>query len=513
MLFWAASVGSNASIAFQDFEAGTVQVNPIMSPLTQLPDLSSGRILVLGDLMLDRYISGAMRRISPEAPVPVLTKGDQYATLGGAGNVANNLAGLECPVHLISMCGDDQASQELEAILADKSIGRTLIRDRSRPTITKTRIVAQNQQVLRVDDEVVRPLDDGMRRQLLRAVFDAAAACQAVILSDYGKGIFLTAGLTEEVIAVCRDQGLPVFVDPKGSDWRRYQGATCITPNISELEHVAGTSSSPGDSWLVESAGVVRQRYQLDWLLVTRGPQGMYLTGGSGAETTIPTQAREVFDVSGAGDTVIAALAAGIAAGLTMPQAAWLANAAAGIVVGKRGTQPVLQRELQAALGGRFQDLAGMPADLQEARRTIRSWQESGQRVVFTNGCFDLLHPGHIHLLQGARRLGERLVVGLNSDASVKRLKGDSRPIIGERDRAVILNALDCVDAVVLFDEDTPLNLIRRLRPDILVKGSDYRLEEVVGKAEVEAYGGRVALVDILDGYSTTGIARRMNTD
>jgi len=484
-----------------------------MTPPKTLPSFAGSPVLVLGDLMLDRYISGDIARISPEAPVPVLKKANEYSTLGGAGNVANNLAGLECPVHLLSVCGEDQSADRLQTILEDKAIQGSLVADPSRPTITKTRIVAQNQQIMRLDAEVVRPLDDRVRQEMLRAFYREAQGCRAVVLSDYGKGVFLTPSFTEEIIASCRKNGLPVFVDPKGRSWERYQGATCLTPNRTELEAVLEAGLGEGETALAETAEQVRRRYGLSWLLVTRGPQGMFLAGEEGFSTAISTRAREVFDVSGAGDTVVATLAACSAAGLSLPQAAWLANAAAGVVVGKRGTQPILRRELEAEVSGRFQDIEAMPADLQEARRTVGSWQESGQRVVFTNGCFDLLHPGHIHLLQGARRLGERLVVGLNSDDSVRRLKGDSRPIIGERDRAVILNALDCVDLVVLFDEDTPLNLIRELRPDILVKGSDYRLDEVVGRSEVEAYGGRVALVDVLEGYSTTGIARKMQRE
>jgi D-beta-D-heptose 7-phosphate kinase/D-beta-D-heptose 1-phosphate adenosyltransferase len=310
--------------------------------------------------------------------------------------------------------------------------------------------------------------------------------------------------------------GLPVFIDPKGRQWERYAGATCVTPNTAELELAAGASVL-AESDLVPAAQDIRGRLKLDWLLVTRGPRGMALFGEDAAPVSIAAQSREVFDVSGAGDTVIATLAACVAAGMTFADASAIANQAAGIVVGKLGTQPVRWSELARVLlddpGHKPASTLWKVAEPQEALSRLSRWRQAAQRIVFTNGCFDLLHPGHVSLLHQARHLGDRLIVGLNTDASIKRLKGPQRPILSGQDRAAILSALEDVDMVVFFDEDTPLNLIELLKPDILVKGADYRIEEVVGRQAVEAYGGQVRLVDILQGHSTSTIVSKLSAN
>ena len=479
-----------------------------------LSALNQKRILVVGDVMLDRYLWGDVKRISPEAPVPVVRIRQQSEIPGGAGNVAANLAGLECPVSILGVCGNDEAGNRLRKIFLEKGIDPLLQESITRPTITKTRVMARGQQLLRLDEEEPRILSPELEEKIIARFEQKAPGCDVVVLSDYGKGIFQTPNLCQHFLRYCRTRGIPVLVDPKGADWTRYQGATCVTPNTAELERVTGNTSEAGEAQLYQSASAIRRQYGLEWLLVTRGSKGMVLCGKEDSPLMIPARAREVFDVSGAGDTVIATLAAGLALGLSFARAAQLSNLAAGIVVGKLGTQPITRPELSAAIA--LNDMqsqstgASKIAVLESARILVKSWQSSGQKVVFTNGCYDLLHPGHIHLLRQSRDLGDRLIVGLNTDASVRRLKGNTRPIVAERDRAAIISALGCVDLVVLFDEDTPLELIQAIKPDILVKGEDYRLDQVVGREAVESYGGRVCRVPLLQGYSTTQIADKI---
>ena len=479
-----------------------------------MPDFKKTRMLVLGDVMLDRYIMGEVKRISPEAPVPVLRIKERYEVPGGAGNVANNLVKLGCETILLGVAGEDAQGAALRDLCLRNGIRTEFVVDRTRPTITKTRIVSGDQQLLRLDDEQPDILSDSARAELLESFEKNLPDCAAVILSDYGKGIFRTPGLCQSVIALASGRGAPVFVDPKGKDWERYRGSTCITPNAAEFEEVA-EASVEGEVRLVGEAEKVRKRFGAEWLLVTRGPKGMCLVGPGNAPLVIPTIAREVYDVSGAGDTVIAVLAACVAGGLNFMEAARIANTAAGIVVGKLGAQPITAAELQYGLSLEESGVNGVrhpgkSGTLDSARLQAQAWRSNGERIVFTNGCFDLLHPGHIHVLEEAKALGDRLIVGLNSDASVKRLKGPQRPILEESDRLLLLKALSCVDLVVIFEEDTPLRLIEELRPDILVKGADYLPEQVVGREIVESYGGRVALVSLVDGYSTTRIARKL---
>jgi len=479
-----------------------------------LSALTQKRILVVGDVMLDRYLWGDVKRISPEAPVPVVRVRQQSEVPGGAGNVAANLAGLECPVSILGVCGNDEAGIRLRKIFLEKGIEPLLQESISRPTITKTRVMARGQQLLRLDEEEPRILSPELEEKIIARFERKAPACDVVVLSDYGKGLFQTPDLCRRFIRFCRTRGIPVLVDPKSADWARYQGATCVTPNTEELELVTGSTADASEPELHQSASAIRRQYGLEWLLVTRGSRGMILCGNDPSPLMIPARAREVFDVSGAGDTVIATLAAGLALGLSFARAAQLSNLAAGIVVGKLGTQPITRSELSVAI--ELNDMqrqstgASKIAVLESARILVKSWQSSGQKVVFTNGCYDLLHLGHIHLLHQSRDLGDRLIVGLNTDASVRRLKGNTRPILAERDRASIISALGCVDLVVLFDEDTPLELIQAIKPDILVKGEDYRLDQVVGREAVESHGGRVCLVPLLQGYSTTQIAEKI---
>ena len=472
------------------------------------------RILVIGDVMLDRYLWGDVKRISPEAPVPIYHVKKRSAVPGGAGSVVLNLIGLGASATLLGIIGRDDYGTMLRRLVDDKKIASILIEDSSRPTITKSRLLSKGQQLLRIDDESTMVIDDGLKAKIIAEADKHIAASDAVILSDYGKGIFQSPGLTETVIDIARSHDIPVVVDPKGKNWVRYAGATCITPNTAEFSLVSGEDCRDDDA-LVTAMEDVRARYRLSNLLVTRGALGMCLSGEGRKPEFIPAIAREVYDVSGAGDTVIATLAAGVAAGMTFPDAARMANIAAGVVVGKLGTQPINLLELRAAEGLNTDEICGTVNtkvhSLAAAVVQVQAWKAVDDRIVFTNGCFDLLHPGHIHLLNEAKRCGNRLIIGLNSDESVRRIKGPQRPILTDSDRAAILGALDCVDLVVIFDEDTPVKLIDALKPDVLVKGADYRAEDVVGREIVESNGGRVHLVPVREGYSTTGITERMS--
>jgi D-beta-D-heptose 7-phosphate kinase/D-beta-D-heptose 1-phosphate adenosyltransferase len=478
-----------------------------------LPQLEKCRVLVLGDLMLDRYLWGEVERISPEAPVPVFQVKRQSEARGGAGNVVSNLIGLGAAVSVVGLRGADEAGRRLGALLHHEKIRDLSIECADRPTVTKTRLVSNGQQLIRLDEEEIRPAGADTVKEVIRRVEEVAGEADCLILSDYGKGFLLSEGLVQAVIAVGRRCGVPVFVDPKGRDWERYRSATCITPNTREMEVFDGASLKTNDQLAAAMQRAIA-RLGLSWLLVTRGAAGMCLLGKDRMPEFISTRARQVFDVSGAGDTVIATFALSAAAGAHFSDAARLANLAAGVVVGKVGTQPITLFELKSALRNASADLNGHFQTKIFARESalaqVEAWKGNGEKIVFTNGCFDLLHPGHIHLLNKAKDFGKRLVVGLNSDASVKRLKGPARPILSEQDRACILGSLDCVDMVVLFEEDTPLNLITALQPDVLVKGTDYKVDQVVGREIVESYGGEMQLVEVLEGHSTTGISRKI---
>ncbi|MDJ0781181.1 MAG: bifunctional D-glycero-beta-D-manno-heptose-7-phosphate kinase/D-glycero-beta-D-manno-heptose 1-phosphate adenylyltransferase HldE [Desulfosarcinaceae bacterium] len=473
-----------------------------------MPDYSTAAVLVVGDVMLDRYFWGEVTRISPEAPVPVVRVTQKSQALGGAGNVALNIAGLGANVQLLGVRGSDSQGDYLENLLGEHTLAHALIATDDLPTTTKTRILGQGQQLLRMDEEAPRQLAEATLADLKARIAEALPQAGAVILSDYGKGVFL-GDLAAWIIAACRRRRLPVLVDPKGSDWERYRGATAITPNTAEFQAVAGAASNE-EGQLTAQAEAVRDRFDLQWLLVTRGSHGLSLMGMGQPSLHIRSRAQEVFDVSGAGDTVIATLAASLAAGATMPQAAEIANAAAGVVVAKVGTQAIQADELARALRMENKATATKIMDLQAAAILRQRWRAAGRQVVFTNGCFDILHVGHLQLLNAAAQLGDRLIVGVNSDASVKRLKGDSRPVTPDTQRMTLLAGLACVDMVVKFDTDTPLALIRKLSPDVLVKGGDYTPDTVVGRDIVEASGGRVAILPLVPGVSTTRVIERI---
>jgi D-beta-D-heptose 7-phosphate kinase / D-beta-D-heptose 1-phosphate adenosyltransferase len=472
------------------------------------------RVLVVGDLMLDRYLTGAVGRISPEAPVPVLRLGGERVVAGGAANVARNLIGLGLSVAVAGVCGADADGSALTALLDAAGMDRAAVLvDPGRPTTSKTRVVASGQQMLRIDSEDTAALSAPLADALVQAVLARLPDVQVLLLSDYAKGV-LSADVCARLIDAAASRGLPVLVDPKGRDFSRYRGATLLTPNRAELALATGADATDLDGLLAQGE-VLRAALGLRQVVVTLGELGMALLDGDHPQPTrVPAVAREVFDVSGAGDTVIASIAAGLAAGLDPIDTAHLANLAAGVVVGHRGTAAITAAELAAAIAGEAAlEQAAKVRGLADMRAQVEAWRAAGERVVFTNGCFDLLHVGHVTYLERARRHGQRLVVGLNTDRSVRALKGPERPLIGEQDRARVLAALAAVDGVVLFDEDTPIELIRALRPDVLAKGADYREDEVVGAAEVKGWGGQVVLVPLVADRSTSAIVARMHPD
>lgn len=476
-----------------------------------LDPIARTRVMCVGDVMLDRFVYGAVERISPEAPIPVLRVVREHAMAGGAGNVAANLTGLGAAVHFLTVVGDDEAGAELRGLIR-QAIGNDdgIVVEPRRPTTQKSRFLAGGQQLLRADRETAGPITEATEAALLAAVDAAIGDCGAVILSDYGKGV-LSGHVIAGIIAHAGKAGVPVVVDPKGSDYRRYRGAAVLTPNRKELAQATGLPVAT-DAEVAAAAGALLERCGVGAVIATRSEQGMSVIEPGRPPHHLPAEAREVFDVSGAGDTVAAVLSAALAAGATLVEAAQLANAAAGIVVGKVGTAVVRGSELLAALHqAEWRRGEAKVATLAEAVDRVRRWRQRGQRVGFTNGCFDLLHPGHLSLLNQSRAACDRLVVGLNSDDSVRRLKGPTRPVQGEAARAQVLASLEAVDLVVTFDEDTPLTLIESLHPDVLVKGADYRIDQVVGADVVQSYGGKVVLAELVAGQSTTATIARLN--
>lgn len=482
-------------------------------------------VLVVGDIMLDRYIWGEVSRISPEAPVPVVRVSRETERCGGAANVALNLAGLGLLPRLVGFVGGVAISNggssagRLAELLGQAGVdSNSLISLPDRSTITKTRVIGGHQQMLRLDHEQHLPIADKDVEDLLSAIHKILEnQPAAVILSDYDKGV-LQKKVCREVISQAKKQSIPVFVDPKGVDYSKYTGAAALSPNRRELADATRLSREPRD-WsstgrldtLLEAGVRLTRQLDVDFLAVTLSEQGVALVS-DGQVRVIPSLAREVYDVSGAGDTVIATLTAGIVAGLSRLDALHLANLAAGVVVGKVGTAPIKSRELMTALSTEeAMEWSDKICTLEALQARVAAWREKGERIVFTNGCFDILHAGHVNYLDKARRFGDRLVVGLNTDRSVRALKGPSRPVIAEGERAQILAALASVDAVVLFDEDTPLRLINAVRPEILVKGADYTEDQVVGGEAVKSWGGHVALVPLVEGRSTTGILQQIN--
>jgi D-beta-D-heptose 7-phosphate kinase / D-beta-D-heptose 1-phosphate adenosyltransferase len=482
-------------------------------PLPDAPlDFSAVSVLVLGDLMLDCWVHGQVERISPEAPIPVLRIDDakQRWTLGAAANVALNVAALGARAILVGATGEDAAAEQMAVLAASTPhLETALVADPTRPTTVKTRYIANGQQLLRADQESTAPLGEAATAQLLDAFRARLQEADVVVFSDYAKGV-LSDAVLKGAIAAARDARVPVVVDPKRADFAWYHGVSVLKPNRLEIRRATGIDCR--DDASTEAAGrAALAQAEAQAILVTRGEHGMSVIPADGATLHLPTQARRVFDVSGAGDTVAAVFAVALARGQSLAEAAKLANLAAGIVVAKPGTATVSRAELAEALHvGKLLAADRKIVDLAQAQTRIAQWRAQGLKLGFTNGCFDIYHPGHVALLEFARTTCDRLVVGLNTDGSIARLKGPERPMQKEAARATVMASIGAVDLVVLFAEDTPMRLIEALRPDVLIKGADYTVEQVVGAALVQSYGGRVALVPLEPGHSTTGTIARI---
>lgn len=451
--------------------------------------------------MLDRYLFGATSRISPEAPVPVVHIQETDDRPGGAANVAVNLASLGVDTRLIGAVGEDGAADTLEKILGGQGIHCDFARVSDRPTITKTRVQSRGQQLIRLDQEKAAALEDSRLTELLGNALEGAGA---VVLSDYGKGALTDVS---QMIAICREAGVPVLVDPKGEDFSKYHGASLITPNQSEFEAVAGVCATNAE--LAERGWQMLEELDLTALLVTRSEKGMMLLESGNEPVFLSTQAREVFDVTGAGDTVIATLAGALASGQGLASSAALANIAAGLVVRKIGVATVTPGEIQAAMHQRGQGGRGL-VNRGELSILVDAARQRGERVVMTNGCFDILHAGHVAYLEEAKSLGDRLIVAVNDDDSVRRLKGESRPVNELDDRLLVLAGLAAVDWVVPFSEDTPAELISAVLPDVLVKGGDYQPDQIAGGKNVLQNGGEVRVLSFRDGHSTSRIIEKL---
>ena len=471
--------------------------------MAMLPDMSSGNVTVIGDVMLDRFWSGGSRRISPEAPVPVVNVMSQEDRAGGAGNVAVNLAHLGIDVSLVGLCGEDDHARALRACVEATGV-RWNVMPCGGETIVKLRVLSRNQQLLRMDFE--SPLASYGNDLFVGYARQHLADADLVVFSDYAKG---SLSMVDRLLEVCREMGKPTLVDPKGLDFKRYRGATVLTPNLAELEAIVGPCND--ETALLEKTETLRVSLDVQAILVTRSEAGMTLIQAGSPPQHLAASAREVYDVTGAGDTVIAVMAGCLSAGLPLSESARFANQAAGIVVAKLGTASVTPAELRAIPTSepRLSNKTGVMSE-SDLLVEIEQAKLTGQRVVMTNGCFDILHPGHVSYLQQASAQGDLLVVAVNDDDSVRRLKGPSRPVNPTADRMAILAALACVEFVVPFSEDTPARLIEAVAPDVLVKGGDYKVEEIAGHESVLARGGRVITLDFVEGHSTSGLLARL---
>ena len=483
---------------------------------TVLDQFGRKRVLVVGDIMLDRFVYGHVSRISPEAPAPVIETAGPVEVVGGSGNVVRNVVSLGAACEVVAVIGRDEAAQSVRNHLNDIKVSTDgLIEVEGRVTTVKTRFVAylHNTHLLRADTEETTPVGQKVEDAIIAAVQNRISAVDVVILSDYAKGV-LTPRVVAAMIAAARRARKPIVVDPKGLDYARYRGATALTPNVGELAQALGRPVKNDEAAVRAAAQALAEQAECESVLVTRGERGMLIVSRDDEAASFDATARRVVDVSGAGDTVVASFALAIVSDAGSRNGARLANVAAGVVVGKKGTSQVTANELRDLLLSRPHfELREKIKDVEAVADCVAAWRRDGLTVGFTNGCFDLIHPGHVQLLCEARSRCDRLIVGLNSDASVKRLKGATRPVQPEAARSIVLAGLAFVDAVVLFADDTPIELITRIRPDILVKGADYRIDQVVGHQFVESYGGRVALVDLLPDSSTTLIIDRLKAD
>jgi len=468
----------------------------------EMPEFQEARLLVIGDVMLDRYWHGASSRVSPEAPVPVVRVGNREDRPGGAGNVALNVAALGSAAHLIGVVGNDEAAEELHSRLSAAGVNCDFLHSVDKPTVTKLRVISQHQQLIRLDfEQLLEPPDvEGLLKRASILIDDS----DVMLLSDYGKGALQDV---QQLIKLGRSKKIPIIVDPKGTDFKKYKGATLITPNLSEFEAFVGKSENEEE--FVDKGLKLLGDLALEALLITRGERGMTLLRPDSPELHLPARAQEVFDVTGAGDTVISVLASAIAAGESISDATALANIAAGLVVGKLGTAAISGPELRRAVHEEQSSGRGVMT-AQQLTFAVQDAKAHGEKIIFTNGCFDIIHAGHVGYLTEAKSLGDRLIVAINSDESVRRIKGPGRPINPVERRMAVLGGLEAVDWVVNFSEDTPEALLKELQPDILVKGGDYNIDGVVGGEYVKSYGGEVKALEFLDNCSTSAIVEKM---
>ncbi|MEM6780339.1 MAG: D-glycero-beta-D-manno-heptose-7-phosphate kinase [Pseudomonadota bacterium] len=481
-----------------------------------IEEIKNTRVLVVGDVMLDQFVYGDAERISPESPVPVLRIKDKKEMLGGAGNVASNLAGLQADCKFISVVGDDENGSKIRNIIQSLGFDDSgLVTDASRPTTVKTRYIAQGQQLLRTDSEKTDSISDDVAKKLQDKVATMIKDVQAVIISDYNKGV-LCRELIAAVIAQAGQHDIPVLVDPKRDDFSIYAGADIVTPNKKELSDSVEGMSVDNDEHVTEAARALIEKSDIKIIIATRSNEGMSIVQADQEPIHMKANVREVYDVSGAGDTVIAVLAAAMGAGAQLKVAATMANMAGGIVVGKTGTSPIMIDDFAAQMWPKNQ---APVLDWEDAREQIESWQAQGLSVGFTNGCFDIVHYGHVNYLNEAKQKCDRLILGLNSDQSVKILKGANRPINDEKARATVMGAMGSIDMVVLFgaendDQDnTPCAVVDALRPDKFFKGGDYTIDQLPEAKVVQGYGGEVDIMPVYEGYSTTSIINKSKQD
>ncbi len=468
--------------------------------------LKAAPVLVVGDVMVDEYILGEVERISPESPVPVVVARDRLRKLGGAGNVVRNLVSMGGSVALLGAVGKDNAGQWFRHHCEQNSVDTFWLKDDElRPTTIKTRVVARNQQIVRIDEEHLGELAPELEKAVIHDLESVMPQVKAAIVSDYGKG-FLTSAVLEALLASARTHKVPVLVDPKGMNFTRYRGATFITPNVREASLASGIDIR-GRETLVQAGRALLEQVAAEGIIITRGRDGSTLVTRD-KDQDFPVKPVEIVDVTGAGDTVIATLALAIASGLSIENAVSLANLAASLVVSRFGAASVTLEEMVNSLKQDYRASKNVAPD--QIARVLRDHRLRGQRIVFTNGCFDLFHAGHLELLRRASVFGDVLVVGINSDKSVARIKGPGRPIVNQSDRIELVSALSFVDYVVVFEEDTPLNLIKEVRPDVLVKGEDWKGRRVVGEDVVRARGGKVEFVKLIGGRSTTELINRI---
>ncbi len=464
-------------------------------------DFTSVSVLIIGDIILDKYYYGKVNRISPEAPIPIVKVTGSRFSLGGAANVAKNITNLKANAYLVGVTGQDENKDILANLLAESNINFYLT-ETNQPTITKMRVIGEHQQIVRLDFEEIREYEGKITEQIKENILNRIDKVDIVVISDYAKGM-CTSEICQFVVKEAAQKNIPVVVDPKGKDWEKYIGATIITPNLKELGEVAGLDLKNDDQEVASKGSVVLNNFYIDNLLVTRSEKGMTLITKDHT-FHMSTQAKEVYDVTGAGDTVIATLAVGLASGMSLKDATQLSNKAAGIVVSKFGSEPIYYEELTDSLvSNNNKKLVSRDYLI----RVVNDIRHKQKKVVFTNGCFDILHRGHVSYLNEAKKLGDILIVGLNSDNSVKLLKGNDRPVNNENDRAFMLANLEAVDYITIFNDETPYNLIKEIKPDILVKGGDYKKEDVVGSE----FTGETIILPFVEGYSTTQLINKMS--